>query len=101
MGQAGSYWKGAAMVTDHVETLIVGAGQASLAMSHMLSRRGRPHLVLERGRLGDSTFSNVRHWVVVGGKPDIETEPKWSVSKVRNGACGATFATFGPAHGVR
>ena len=53
MGQAGSYWKGAAMVTDHVETLIVGAGQAGLAMSHVLSRRGRPHLVLERGRLGE------------------------------------------------
>ena len=23
-------------------------------------------------------FSNVRHSVVVGGKADIETEPKWS-----------------------
>ena len=23
-------------------------------------------------------FSNARHSVVVGGKPDIETEPKWS-----------------------
>jgi hypothetical protein len=23
-------------------------------------------------------FSNVRHSVVVGGKPEIETEPKWS-----------------------
>jgi putative flavoprotein involved in K+ transport len=33
--------------------LIVGGGQAGLAMSHMLSRRGRPHLVVERGRLGE------------------------------------------------
>ena len=23
-------------------------------------------------------FSNARHSVVVGGKPDIETQPKWS-----------------------
>jgi putative flavoprotein involved in K+ transport len=38
---------------EHVETLIVGGGQAGLAMSHMLSRRGRPHLVLERGRIAE------------------------------------------------
>ena len=41
------------MVTEHVETLIIGGGQAGLAMSHMLSRRGRPHLVVERGRIGE------------------------------------------------
>jgi len=41
------------MITEHVETLIIGGGQAGLAMSHMLSRRGRRHLVLERGRLGE------------------------------------------------
>jgi len=38
---------------EHVETLIIGGGQAGLAMSHMLSRRGRPHLVLERGRIAE------------------------------------------------
>jgi putative flavoprotein involved in K+ transport len=36
-----------------VETLIVGGGQAGLAMSDMLSRLSRPHLVLERGRIGE------------------------------------------------
>ena len=41
------------MVMDYVETLIVGGGQAGLTMSHMLSRRGRPHLVLERGRIAE------------------------------------------------
>jgi putative flavoprotein involved in K+ transport len=41
------------MVTDQIETLIVGGGQAGLTMSHMLSRRGRPHLVLERGRVAE------------------------------------------------
>ena len=39
------------MPTERVETLIIGGGQAGLAMSHMLSRRGCPHLVLERGRI--------------------------------------------------
>jgi putative flavoprotein involved in K+ transport len=39
------------MLPDHVETLIVGGGQAGLTMSHMLSRRHCPHLVLERSRM--------------------------------------------------
>jgi putative flavoprotein involved in K+ transport len=38
---------------EHVETLIVGGGQAGLAMSHMLSQRGWSHLVIERGRIGE------------------------------------------------
>jgi putative flavoprotein involved in K+ transport len=41
------------MVTDYVETLIVGGGQAGLTMSDMLSQRGLPHLVLERGRIAE------------------------------------------------
>ncbi len=41
------------MVPDYVETLIVGGGQAGLTMSHMLSQRGRAHLVLERGRIAE------------------------------------------------
>ena len=41
------------MVTEHVETLIVGGGQAGLSMSHMLSKRGCPHRVLERGRIAE------------------------------------------------
>jgi putative flavoprotein involved in K+ transport len=34
-------------------TLIVGAGQAGLALSHCLSARGIDHVVLERGRIGE------------------------------------------------
>lgn len=41
------------MLPGFVETLIVGGGQAGLTMSHMLSQRGRPHLVLERGRIAE------------------------------------------------
>lgn len=41
------------MLAEQVETLIIGGGQAGLAMSHMLGRRGRPHLVLERARIAE------------------------------------------------
>ncbi|MSP03332.1 MAG: FAD-dependent oxidoreductase [Acetobacteraceae bacterium] len=36
---------------ENVATLIVGGGQAGLAMSEQLSKRGLPHLVLERHRI--------------------------------------------------
>jgi putative flavoprotein involved in K+ transport len=40
-------------VVERVETLIIGAGQAGLAMSHMLTRRGCSHLVIERSRIAE------------------------------------------------
>jgi putative flavoprotein involved in K+ transport len=36
-----------------VDTLIIGAGQAGLALSHHLSAAGHSHVVLERGRVGE------------------------------------------------
>ena len=36
-----------------IDTVIIGAGQAGLAMSHCLSGHGRDHVVLERGRLAE------------------------------------------------
>jgi len=39
------------MSTEKVETLVVGGGQAGLAMSEHLSNCGVPHLVLERQRI--------------------------------------------------
>ncbi len=39
------------MPVESVETLIVGGGQAGLALSAHLSRRGLPHLILERARV--------------------------------------------------
>ena len=41
------------MSTEKVETLIVGGGQAGLAMSEHLSNCGVPHLVLERHRIAE------------------------------------------------
>lgn len=37
-----------------VPTLVIGAGQAGLAMSHCLTERSEPHVVLERGEVGNS-----------------------------------------------
>lgn len=37
----------------NIDTVIVGAGQAGLAVSYHLSQRGREHLVLERARVAE------------------------------------------------
>lgn len=41
------------MPFERVKTLVIGGGQAGLAMSHMLKQRGCPHLVLERHRVAE------------------------------------------------
>lgn len=39
----------------HIETVIIGGGQAGLAVGYHLARRGRPFVILEAGeRIGDS-----------------------------------------------
>jgi putative flavoprotein involved in K+ transport len=49
-----------AMTTRHVETLIIGAGQAGLANGYELQRRGRDVLIVDAvDRIGDSWR---RHW---------------------------------------
>jgi putative flavoprotein involved in K+ transport len=39
---------------EHLNVIVVGAGQAGLAVSHELSAAGVEHLVLERGRVGET-----------------------------------------------
>lgn len=41
------------MSVERIKTLVIGAGQAGLAMSEHLSERGEPHLVLERHRIAE------------------------------------------------
>lgn len=41
------------MAIENVDTLVVGAGQAGIAMSEHLSACGIPHLVVERDRIGE------------------------------------------------
>jgi putative flavoprotein involved in K+ transport len=45
--------KDADMAIEKAETLIIGGGQAGLAMSEHLSKRGVPHLIVERHRIAE------------------------------------------------
>jgi len=38
---------------ERFDTVVVGAGQAGLATSYLLTQLARPHLVLDRGRVGE------------------------------------------------
>ena len=57
-------------MTERVDTVVVGAGQAGLAASWYLTQRGVDHVVLERGRIGrswrderwDSFVLNTPNW---------------------------------------
>jgi putative flavoprotein involved in K+ transport len=50
---AAKYTEGSDVPVEKVETLIVGGGQAGLAMSEQLSNRGLPHLLVERHRIAE------------------------------------------------
>jgi putative flavoprotein involved in K+ transport len=41
------------MPIEQIDTLVIGGGQAGLAMSYRLKQRGIPHLVLERARIAE------------------------------------------------
>jgi len=43
-----------ALTTTDVDTVVVGGGQAGLAVSRLLSKQGITHVVLERGSVGNS-----------------------------------------------
>ena len=68
---------------EHVDAIIVGAGQAGLSVSHELSVAGVDHVVLERGRVGETwrnrwdTFCLVTpNWtVLLPGSPYSGPDP--------------------------
>src|SRR4051812_39988375 len=37
-----------------IDTVVIGAGHSGLAVSHLLGRVGRDHVVLDRGRVAES-----------------------------------------------
>lgn len=48
------------MTVETIDTLVVGGGQAGVAMSEHLSNQGVPHLVLERNRIAEAW--RTRRW---------------------------------------
>ena len=53
-----------------VGTVVIGAGQAGLAMSRCLSDRGLPHVVLERGAVGEQ-LGRAALGVVPAAEPEL------------------------------
>src|SRR6516165_2430829 len=47
-------------MNKHIETVIVGGGQAGLAVSYYLSQRNRPHIVLEQAEKPGNAWRNHR-----------------------------------------
>jgi putative flavoprotein involved in K+ transport len=64
------------------DAIVIGAGQAGLGISRLLAKRGVPHVVLERGRVGetwrtqrwDSFTLNTPNWLnrIPGDEAEIE-----------------------------
>ena len=57
-------------MTESIETVIVGGGQAGLAMSYHLQRLGREHIVLERGRIAERWRSE--RWDSLASVPELD-----------------------------
>ena len=55
------------VATTTIDTLVVGAGQAGVAMSEHLSLQGVPHLVLERSRIDERWRTGRRDSLVANG----------------------------------
>ena len=72
------------MSVEKTDTLVVGAGQAGVAMSEHLSRLGVPHLVLERARIAERWRSERWDSLVANG-------PAW-----HDRFPGLEFADVGP-----
>jgi putative flavoprotein involved in K+ transport len=58
-------------MTDHLDAVVIGAGQAGLAVSRELRREGVAHIVLERGQVGQSWRGRWDSFCLV--------TPNWSV----------------------
>ena len=73
------------MSTEHIETVIIGAGQAGLATGYHLQRRNRPFLILDANlRVGDNwraQWDSLRLYTPAGydGLPGLPFPgPRWS-----------------------
>jgi putative flavoprotein involved in K+ transport len=72
------------MSVEKVDTLVIGAGQAGVAMSEHLGKRGVPHLVLEKSRIAES-------WRTARWDSLVANGPVW-----HDRFPGMSFEEFGP-----
>jgi putative flavoprotein involved in K+ transport len=98
-----------------VETVIVGAGQAGLALSRSLTAAGRAHVVLERARVGErwrsERWESLRlltpNWLnaLPGaprlGDPDGYLDRRGVIAHLEAYAAGAPVHEHTTVHGVR
>lgn len=75
---------GGSSLREKHDTVIVGGGQAGLAMSYHLRQRGREHIILERRRVAERwrterwdslRFQLPNQWLELPGKPYAGTDP--------------------------
>lgn len=71
------------MSGQEVEVLVVGAGQAGVAMSEHLGVRGIPHLVLERERIAERWRTGRWDSLVANGPAWHDRFPNMSIAGVR------------------
>lgn len=68
------------MAVEEIDTLVVGAGQAGIALSEHLGKKGVPHLVLEKDRIAEAWRSGRWDSLVANGPawhdrfPNLEFE---------------------------
>jgi len=74
------------MSVESINTLVVGGGQAGLAMSEHLSNRGVPHLVLERARIAERWRSERWDSLVANGPAWHDRFPGMEFSDVERDA---------------
>lgn len=79
------------MSVEKIDTLVIGAGQAGIAMSEHLGQRGVPHLVLERKRIAERWRSERWDSLVANGPAWHDRFPNREFSGIEPGA----FATAG------
>jgi putative flavoprotein involved in K+ transport len=79
-------------MTEHLDVVVIGGGQAGLATSHELTRAGVEHVVLERARIGQTWRDRWDSFCLV--------TPNWATRLPGGGYDGADPDGFAPRDDV-